>query len=379
MDRSNLSNIEQQISRVVLSSMLAGRFPREWSFESYNHYLQERGLDLRLFLARFEVANGPCLRQTVNEAVLRKYPDAFIKVYDTFLVCLFFHKSDQPLPKQEDLVRLLQNLLRTEDVVCYSSHAIRQVDQLIPAYHTLLKAAHHEQSFAGKYRDEGVLGLYALEDELTERILDGDLDAVEDMLTALYETVVANHKVFLTDEEDVLICLRSYFSFLWRYISRVVFERTGKRKTLRMCITLDLDLNMACRPEELTGWTLRFIEQMVDELNLTRKSNFHQMVETVKAYVRDNCMIDVSLNNVAEQVGLSSFYLSKLFKKETGFNFKDFTISVRMERAMQLLREGHMNVNEVASAVGYTNANYFSTAFHRYFGVTAKECITRYR
>ena len=92
-----------------------------------------------------------------------------------------------------------------------------------------------------------------------------------------------------------------------------------------------------------------------------------------KQYIVENCAGDVSLERVAREVGFSSFYLSKLFKKEEGINYKDFVISVRMEKAKQLILEGRLNVSEVAVAVGYNNNTYFGKAFKNYFNITAKD------
>ena len=102
-------------------------------------------------------------------------------------------------------------------------------------------------------------------------------------------------------------------------------------------------------------------------------SNYHRLIEMAKRIVIENCSGDVSLKNIARELGLSSFYFSKLFKKEEGMNYKDFVISVRMEKAKELIQEGKLNVNEVAIAVGYNNNTYFGKAFKNYFGITAKD------
>ena len=104
-----------------------------------------------------------------------------------------------------------------------------------------------------------------------------------------------------------------------------------------------------------------------------KSSSYHRIIEMAKQYIVENCAGDVSLERVAREVGFSSFYLSKLFKKEEGINYKDFVISVRMEKAKQLILEGRLNVSEVAVAVGYNNNTYFGKAFKNYFNITAKD------
>ena len=77
--------------------------------------------------------------------------------------------------------------------------------------------------------------------------------------------------------------------------------------------------------------------------------------------------------SLAEKFFMSKAYLSRLFKKEEGMNYKDYLSSVRMEKAAALLREGKLNVSQVAQEVGYGSLKNFSAAFKSYFGVTARE------
>ena len=56
-----------------------------------------------------------------------------------------------------------------------------------------------------------------------------------------------------------------------------------------------------------------------------------------------------------------------------GMNYKDYLSSVRMEKAAALLREGKLNVSQVAQEVGYGSLKNFSAAFKSYFGITARD------
>ncbi len=76
---------------------------------------------------------------------------------------------------------------------------------------------------------------------------------------------------------------------------------------------------------------------------------------------------------MAEYIQLSSYYLSKLFKKVEGINFKDYLIKVRMEKAKDLLRKDGKSIKETAIEVGYGDPNYFSRAFKKYVGINASE------
>jgi two-component system, response regulator YesN len=101
--------------------------------------------------------------------------------------------------------------------------------------------------------------------------------------------------------------------------------------------------------------------------------NEDQIVELVKRYIDSNLAEDISLEKVSKEIGMSTFYLSKYFKKTEGINFKDYVIKARMEKAKFLLSFKSLNVQETAMRVGYPDPNYFSRAFKKYTGQSPSE------
>lgn len=89
--------------------------------------------------------------------------------------------------------------------------------------------------------------------------------------------------------------------------------------------------------------------------------------------VRSNYREDISLDSVAERVGVTPSYLSRLFKKEMGINFQDFLTDVRIEKAVELLHDESLSVRALAHAVGYNNYTYFCKIFKRETGKTVGE------
>lgn len=85
---------------------------------------------------------------------------------------------------------------------------------------------------------------------------------------------------------------------------------------------------------------------------------------------------DFCLSELALSVGYNSAYLSTLFKKSFGLNFRDYLLDIRLERAKILLLSTQMKSYEIAEAVGVEDANYFSSCFKRKLGVTISEYRT---
>lgn len=101
----------------------------------------------------------------------------------------------------------------------------------------------------------------------------------------------------------------------------------------------------------------------------TSKAEKNAHVHKAMAYIRRNYMRDISLDDVAGECGLSPFYITRILKQTLDVSFVTLLTSVRMERALKLLREGRMSNREIAEAVGYSSASYFHKVFRRKTGI----------
>ena len=97
------------------------------------------------------------------------------------------------------------------------------------------------------------------------------------------------------------------------------------------------------------------------------KGYYNEIVTRIQVYVRDN-VDTASLIGAAELTGLSASYVSTIFHRCLNQTFSDFLNQTRMEKAMQLLKEGR-SVSDTAWMVGYNNPRNFSRVFKQYHGV----------
>ena len=118
------------------------------------------------------------------------------------------------------------------------------------------------------------------------------------------------------------------------------------------------------------------IQQALDRIiqeHLSRDTG-NYIVEAAKRYMQQNFAVSsLSLRSVAEELYVSSAYLSRLFKKHNDANFSDYLLKLRMERARELLGETNLPTIAIASAVGYENVSYFRMSFKGYFGMTPSQ------
>ena len=82
---------------------------------------------------------------------------------------------------------------------------------------------------------------------------------------------------------------------------------------------------------------------------------------------------DLSLDQLAAQVGLSKFHFDRLFKRATGLSPSRYQIELRLNEARRLLRETKKSILNVALEVGYTNPSHFAKLFRRETGLTPSD------
>lgn len=114
-------------------------------------------------------------------------------------------------------------------------------------------------------------------------------------------------------------------------------------------------------------------------LSATEKGSKSKYVAEAIGYMRDHYAEDITVNTVAEFLGLSEGHLSRLFKKETDYTFMSYLTDYRIHMAMELLRDCRYKIYEVAALVGYTDTAYFSTLFKKQVGVAPSEYQDRCR
>lgn len=97
-------------------------------------------------------------------------------------------------------------------------------------------------------------------------------------------------------------------------------------------------------------------------------------MEKVKDFIKKHYGDEkLSLNIIAEEVFLSSNYISTLFKKQENITISDYIIQVRIAKAQELLNSTNYKTYEIANMVGYTNSQYFSVLFKRSTGFSPTE------
>lgn len=97
-------------------------------------------------------------------------------------------------------------------------------------------------------------------------------------------------------------------------------------------------------------------------------------IAAVVRYIREHYADkELTTRSIAENTYLSQNYMCALFKKETGKTVNEFITEIRLERAKELLKDPRVKLYEIAFAIGFTDANYFSSMFKKATGLSPSQ------
>ena len=119
-----------------------------------------------------------------------------------------------------------------------------------------------------------------------------------------------------------------------------------------------------------------FYKMALSSMEVTSRasdSSHHRLVRYSIEALRNRYSEDIGLESLAYEQGVSSPYLSRLFKSEMGVNFKEYLTRIRLDKARELLRKTDNRIYEVAASVGYPDQKYFCEIFKRRTGMTPRE------
>lgn len=97
------------------------------------------------------------------------------------------------------------------------------------------------------------------------------------------------------------------------------------------------------------------------------------LIAEAVTYIRFYIDQPLSLNRMADTLGVHSSHLSRTFKKALGMTLTNYINTLRIQEAKDLLDQGNASIAKIASSVGYNDPNYFSKVFHKLEHVTPQD------
>lgn len=120
-------------------------------------------------------------------------------------------------------------------------------------------------------------------------------------------------------------------------------------------------------------YAILFDENIQKDKNYSAEDLYQQAIQ----FIREHYAEPIGISNVCSEVGISQTYLSRLLRKYGNTSFTSFLTQLRIESAMQLIKQHPaMLLRDVSNCVGYDDSSYFSKVFHQVTGQTPSKYIS---
>lgn len=124
--------------------------------------------------------------------------------------------------------------------------------------------------------------------------------------------------------------------------------------------------------EELLNSTAEYLHWLIGEIRQSVYTNSYVVHRVIDA-VNLDCSRSWTIDGLASELNISSYYLSHLFKEYTGSTFTDYLTEYRIERAIELMKNSSLTLAQIGEMVGYSDQNYFSRVFKKRRGIGARQ------
>lgn len=113
------------------------------------------------------------------------------------------------------------------------------------------------------------------------------------------------------------------------------------------------------------------------EIPLTMRTDDVRLLPALY-YIKQNFRFKIRNEAVSKLCDMSPFRFSRSFRETYGITFQDYVIRYRILESCRLLEDPNSNITDVAYAVGFNDASYFSRTFRRYIGMSPSNyCAAR--
>ena len=118
----------------------------------------------------------------------------------------------------------------------------------------------------------------------------------------------------------------------------------------------------------------KYVESLGDNMkNETDDTSGAGLVQKAEAYIMAHISEDITVEQIAESMYISTNHLTRLFKKGTGKTPIDYITEQRLFLAKELLEQNQLSVSMISARVGYGNYSYFTRIFKRAYGKPPRE------
>lgn len=197
---------------------------------------------------------------------------------------------------------------------------------------------------------------------IKNNIKSGNIQKIKEYLDEIYSNIKSNYSVSYEEVYStynrLLDASLSVLSDSGIQHSDIFGENYIVYKDLAKKETLD----------EIHIFICKLFESVVSYISSIDKGD--KNIEKAMDFIGKNFQRDLSVESIADYVGLNASYFSRVFKNVTGKTVLEFITLKRLESSKELLKETNLNIAQIAQKVGYNNVHSYMRFFKKYEGIT---------
>jgi two-component system response regulator YesN len=318
----------------------------------------------------------------INGVASNNSSDLLSALIEEDMFVLFFSTRFASEGKSDILeyARVIKNRLEENTSFEYSLGIGRSYDNLkglIFSYKEAMnvcKSCYFQQNKDVMYIDQMVefkkdvpIFITEMETKLIDKIQSGNLDNIE----FVFQEIINSMTEEKLEPEAIKIRV---LDLIYRVIEEVEKVTDDSRESLYELFSWIRKILQMETQKEMNRIIYNLSDKLFDILRRYRKgSNTRHSINQALNYIEENYSKDLSLKKVSDEVGLSLYYFSHLFKEEIGESFVTYLNKLRIRKSKLLLINSNFNIAEIAYKVGYNDQNYFTRVFKDYEDLTPSE------
>ena len=121
------------------------------------------------------------------------------------------------------------------------------------------------------------------------------------------------------------------------------------------------------------GNNVELLTQIIEVIKVRRLSvvdKEYELLKIITAYINEHYTEDKSIEEIAEELHISYYYMCHIFKAKNGTSVNHYRTTKRLEKAMRSLICSDEKISDIAISCGFNSVSYFTKTFTKIVGVT---------
>lgn len=315
--------------------------------------------------------------------LLEEYSCLFCKMNHSNLIILFCHQAQpESIFEQKELFFRIQEEITQffhSSVSIGISSLLNEQDQIHEGYIQSLRAL-GQKFFSGRSsvnffldQDPGTMDSI-IDYNLASLSVRKTVDMIRRSNGVLLEQLANDLfiELFQPYRQNIDLIKSSFIIIAVLCIKKVVRDDS---RQLAVMLEKYGNFQLAVHADALQNLKDIFINLVLDlsEYQTLKSSPKQAVIDKVVCYIQENYSSNISLNDIAKTVYLSPSYLSSMITSETGKSFTDILNEVRIQKAIELLKDPGLRITDIAYAVGFKEPQYFSIVFKKLTQLTPRD------